>query len=66
MHAATVGKWRGRFAPRRREGLSDEPRPGVARTITDEQVERVIVKTLEETPWDATHWSTRSMARATG
>src|SRR5215207_4222442 len=66
VHAATVGKWRGRFAARRLEGLSDEPRPGVPRTITDEQVERVIVKTLEETPGDATHWSTRSMARATG
>jgi transposase len=66
VHAATVAKWRGRFATRRLEGLSDEPRPGVPRTITDEQVEQVIVKTLEETPRDATHWSTRSMARATG
>src|SRR5919201_1867810 len=66
VHAATVGKWRGRFAARRLEGLSDEPRPGVPRTITDEQVEQVIVKTLEEIPRDATHWSTRSMARATG
>jgi transposase len=66
VHAATVGKWRGRFAARRLEGLADEPRPGVPRTITDAQVERVIVKTLEEQPADATHWSTRSMARATG
>src|SRR5919198_6134874 len=66
VHAATVGKWRGRFAIHRLEGLADEPRPGVPRSITDEQVERVIVKTLEETPKDATHWSTRSMARATG
>src|SRR5215203_4952572 len=66
VHAATVAKWRRRFSTRRLEGLSDEPRPGVPRTITDEQVERVIVKTLEETPGDATHWSTRSMARATG
>jgi hypothetical protein len=46
--------------------MSDEPRQGVPRSITDEQVELVIVKTLEETPADATHWSTRSMARATG
>jgi transposase len=66
VHPATVGKWRTRFATRRLEGLSDEPRPGVPRTITDTQVEQVIVKTLEETPTDATHWSTRSMARATG
>jgi transposase len=51
----------------RLEGLSDEPRRGAPRTITDEQVEKVIVKTLEEAPPDQdTHWSTRSMARATG
>jgi transposase len=66
VHAATVGKWRGRFAKRRLDGLVDEPRPGAPRTISDEQVERVITKTLEETPRDATHWSTRGMARATG
>ena len=66
VHPVTVAKWRTRFATRRLEGLSDEPRPGVPRSITDAQVERVIVKTLEETPTDATHWSTRSMARATG
>jgi transposase len=62
----TVGKWRARFAERRLDGLHDEPRPGKPRTISDQQVERVIVKTLEETPADATHWSTRSMAKATG
>jgi transposase len=66
VHPVTVAKWRTRFATRRLEGLSDEPRPGVPRSITDEQVEQVIVKTLEETPTDATHWSTRQMARATG
>jgi transposase len=66
VHPVTVAKWRGRFATRRLEGLADEPRPGVPRSITDEQVEQVIVKTLEETPTDATHWSTRQMARATG
>ncbi len=62
----TVGKWRTRFAEQRLDGLHDEPRPGAPRTINDEDVERVVVKTLEETPTDATHWSTRSMAKATG
>jgi len=65
-HASTVGKWRGRFAQRGLDGLHDEPRPGKPRSITDEDVERVIVKTLEEQPAGATHWSTRSMAQATG
>jgi transposase len=63
---STVGKWRGRFAERGLDGLHDEPRPGKPRQITDEDVERVIVKTLEEQPANATHWSTRSMATATG
>lgn len=62
----TVCKWRRRFMESRVEGLLDEPRPGAPRTITDEHVEMVIGKTLNETPRDATHWSTRSMARATG
>jgi transposase len=62
----TVTKWRSRFVARRLEGLADEPRPGAARTITDEQVERVLVTTLEATPKDATHWSTRSLARELG
>ena len=63
---STVGKWRGRFARRGFDGLHDEPRPGKPRSISDEDVERVIVKTLEEQPANATHWSTRSMAAATG
>ena len=62
----TVTKWRGRFVEHRLGGLLDEPRPGRPRTITDEQVEEVIVKTLESTPRDATHWSTRSMAAEVG
>jgi transposase len=62
----TVGKWRRRFLESGVAGLLDEPRPGAPRTISDEQVEAVIVKTLESAPPDATHWSTRSMARATG
>jgi transposase len=66
VNQATVGKWRSRFIARRLEGLADEPRPGTPRTISDDDVEAVIVKTLESTPRDATHWSTRSMAAATG
>jgi transposase len=62
----TVGKWRGRFARQGLDGLHDEPRPGKPRSIGDEQIERVIVKTLEQSPPNATHWSTRSMAAATG
>ena len=62
----TVTKWRNRFAKRRLEGLLDEPRPGRPRTITDEQVERVVITTLESAPKDATHWSTRSMAKEVG
>jgi transposase len=61
-----VGKWRARFVTARLAGLNDEPRPGAPRTITDAAVEDVIVKTLESTPRNATHWSTRSMAEATG
>ncbi len=63
---ATVGKWRRRFVQHRVDGLMDEPRPGAPRTIADEDVERVITMTLESVPKDATHWSTRSMAKATG
>ena len=62
----TVTKWRNRFAAKRLEGLLDEPRPGRPRTITDEQVEAVVIRTLESKPKDATHWSTRSMAREMG
>jgi transposase len=61
----TVGKWRARFLQKRLEGVLDEPRPGAPRTITDAEVETVIATTLETTPRDATHWSTRSMAKAT-
>lgn len=63
---ATVGKWRRRFLRDGCDGLLDEPRPGAPRTIGDEEVERVVVKTLESLPRDATHWSTRSMAKACG
>jgi transposase len=63
---ATVGKWRSRFVAKGLAGLLDEPRCGAPRKISDEQVEGIVVKTLESTPRDATHWSTRSMAAASG
>jgi transposase len=62
----TVGKWRRRFAEHRLEGLRDEPRSGTPRTLDDERIEAVIVRTLESLPPDATHWSSRGMARASG
>jgi transposase len=63
---ASVSRWRNRFAAHGVDGLTDEPRPGRPRTVSDAQVEEVIVKTLESTPKDATHWSTRSMAKEVG
>lgn len=62
----TVSKWHARFVARRCDGLLDEARSGAPRTIRDEHVERVITLTLESKPRDATHWSTRSMALASG
>src|SRR5258707_15192220 len=62
----TVGKWRSRFVAGGVAALLDDPRSGAPRRITDDQVESVIVKTLESTPHDATHWGVRSMASATG
>ncbi|MGY2844394.1 transposase [Bradyrhizobium sp. USDA 4509] len=62
----TVGKWRRRFSEHRLEGLWDEPRSGTPRTIEDARIEAVIVRTLETEPPGATHWSSRSMARASG
>jgi len=63
---ATVGKWRRRFVAEGLDGLTDEPRPGAPRSVSDEQVEQVVVATLERTPRDATHWSRASMATETG
>lgn len=61
-----VGKWRARFLEKRLDGLLDEPRPGTPRRLSDVEVERVLTMTLESTPKNATHWSTRSLAEACG
>jgi transposase len=63
---ATVGKWRRRFVEKRLDGLYDEPRSGAPRTVDDARIEAVIVKTLESVPANATHWSSRGMAKASG
>jgi transposase len=62
----TVCKWRARFLEERLDGLFDEPRSGAPRSITDEQIEQVVIRTLETTPRGATHWSVRGMAKASG
>lgn len=62
----TVSKWRGRFVRERLDGLTDAPRPGAPRTVQDADVEAVITRTLESKPKDATHWSTRAMAKQAG
>ena len=62
----TVGKWRQRYLDQGLDGLVDEPRPGTSRKLSDKDVERVLALTLESTPSDATHWSTRSLAKRTG
>ena len=62
----TVGKWRQRFLEDRLDGLADEPRPGTPRSLTDTQIEAAITKTLETKPANATHWSTRSLAKTLG
>jgi len=66
VNPATVLKWRKRFLERRLDGLIDEPRPGAPRSISDAEVEAVVVRTLEEIPIDATHWSTRDLAKKSG
>jgi transposase len=66
LDQGTVRKWRSRFAVERLDGLVDEPRPGRPRMVSDAQVEEVIVRTLESTPKNATHWSTRSLAAEVG
>jgi transposase len=61
-----VGKWRARFLKERLEGLYDEQCPGAPRKISDDQIEQVVIQTLESTPRGQTHWSTREMAKNTG
>ena len=62
----TVRTWRERFAKHRLDGLDDEPRCGAPRKIGDDRIEAIVTKTLETKPADATHWSTRGMAKASG
>jgi transposase len=62
----TVRTWRGRFVKHRLDGLDDEPRCGAPRKIGDDRIEDIVTKTLETKPKDATHWSTRGMAQASG
>ena len=62
----TVGKWRERFARQRTDGLLDEPRPGAPRRIADEQIAALVDRTLAERPKGSTHWSLRTMAKASG
>ena len=64
--STTVGKWRSRFVAKRLKGLADEHRSGVPRTVTDDHVEAVVLKTLTEKPANATHWSTRGLAKSLG
>lgn len=66
VRVQTVCKWRQRYIDRRLDGLLDEPRPGTPRKLSDAEIERALTMTLESTPKDATHWSTRSLASASG
>jgi transposase len=65
-HRHTVAKWRRRFAQRGLAGLTDEPRPGAPRTITDDRVDEVLAATLEQAPPAGTHRSTRQLAQRSG
>src|SRR4051794_21370886 len=58
VHPKTVGRWRQRFLQQRLDGLADEPRPGVPRSVLDDKVDEIVRRTIEETPAGATHWST--------
>jgi transposase len=62
----SVGKWRERFRVKRLEGLADEPRPGVARKVTDDMVVDIITRTLEAPPPHTTQWTTRAMGKSIG
>jgi transposase len=66
VNRGTVTRWRARFLAGRLDGLTDGPRPGVPRMITDAQVEEVVVRTLEEVPEGGTHWPERELARRVG
>jgi transposase len=63
---ATVGKWRNRFVRNRLQALGDAPRSGPPRSVSDAEIEKIITRTLERKPKNATHWSTRTMAKESG
>lgn len=64
--AQTVSKWRHRFQQYRVAGLSDAPRSGRGRSVSDEQVQAIVDRVRQAQPENATHWSVRSMSAATG
>lgn len=64
--AQTVSKWRRRYEAYRLAGLTDAPRAGRPRTVSDDQVQAIVDKVRQSTPIDATHWSVRTMSRAIG
>ena len=62
----TVGLWRRGFSERGLDGLADAPRSGRPRQIQDDDVQRVLAKTLEPPSDGSTQWSVRRLAAATG
>lgn len=63
----TVARWRLRFLQQGVPGIeADARRPGRNRSVSTETVQEIVRRTTQEKPPQATHWSTRSMARASG
>jgi len=67
MTRETIGRWRSRFAEKRLDGImKDLPRGGRKPTQRSKVEGRIIRKTTQETPTNATHWSTRTLAEDLG